>query len=323
MDIDNKQESPIAESLLPIDQDTVSFYGHDLVAVILPDGRIAAVLRWLCDSLSLNLQSQLRVIRGRTALADGLVSVQLDTDGGPQPMFALTLDVLAGWLFAVDERRVKEEARADVVLFQRECVRALSAYFESKRRNLPALVAPAAPLSLISADPQIAQIVAEVAEIKSQIENLTGVTNLLREHQAALLALLALPGQVAELGGELSDPIWQALGALEDIAVRQNTLDQRQEDAKSQIARIDERTQRLTPAHAQNVREQVNRMVQETQHLPQPLTWYIIYGRLKQRFRASSYREIADEQYAAVLSYLQDELRRGLAGEGPEQGNLF
>lgn len=64
-------------------------------------------------------------------------------------------------------------------------------------------------------------------------------------------------------------------------------------------------------------------MVQDTRHLAQPLTYFIVYGRLKQRFRASTYREIADEQYPAVIAYLQDELRRALAGEGPAQGSLF
>lgn len=300
--------------LIPIDQDTVPFYGHDLIAVTLPDGGIAAVLRWLCDGLHLNMQSQLRVIRGRTALADGLVSVQVMTEGGPQTMAALTLDVLPGWLFAVDERRVKAEAQADVVLFQRECVRALATYFENKQRKLPAL---AAPQAAVPTDPQIAD---QIAQIRGQIDSLYGVANLLQEH---LVGLLALPSQVAELGGELSEQIWHALGMLEELAARQDTLDERQDTAETHIARIDERTQHLTPAHARTVQDEINGMVQDTKHLAQPLTYTIIYGRLKHHWRVSTYKEIADKQYGAVMAYLQDELRRALAGEGPAQGSLF
>ncbi len=36
---------------------------------------------------------------------------------------------------------------------------------------------------------------------------------------------------------------------------------------------MDERTQRLTPAHARTVREMVDRLVRETRELPMPLTF--------------------------------------------------
>lgn len=301
MSTDGEQAGETAASLVPVEQDTVPFYGRELVAVVLPDGRICAVLRWLCDGLSLNLQSQLRSIRGRTALADGLVVVRVDTEGGPQTMPAMTLDALPGWLFAVDERRVKPEARADVVLFQRECARALAEYFARKRRGVGSTAATVVP-----ADPHLAD---QVAQIADQIDILTGVVSFLQEHMAGLLAL---PEQVAGLGEQLG----QALTMLESLAERQDTAD-------TQIARIDERTQRLTPAHARTVQELVDRLVRETRHLPMPLTYATVYGRLKHRFRANSYREIADERFEEVMAYLRDERHRATHGAAPEQGALF
>jgi hypothetical protein len=89
------------------------------------------------------------------------------------------------------------------------------------------------------------------------------------------------------------------------------------------VARIDERTQRLTPAHARAIQELVDRLVRETRRLPVPLTYATIYGRLKHRFRAGSYREIADDRYEEVLAYLHDELRHATSGEAPKQGNMF
>lgn len=44
----------MAEVLIPVEQDTIPFYGHELVAVLLEDGRIAVVLRWVCEGLRLN-----------------------------------------------------------------------------------------------------------------------------------------------------------------------------------------------------------------------------------------------------------------------------
>src|SRR5579885_1441811 len=88
-----------AEALIPVEQDTITFYGHKLVAVRLKDGQIAAVLRWLFESLNLERTGQMQRIERKTALRDGLIQVRVDTEGGPQTMPALTLDVLPGYLF--------------------------------------------------------------------------------------------------------------------------------------------------------------------------------------------------------------------------------
>ena len=280
-------------TLVPIEQDTVPFYGHDLVAVRLPDGRIAAVLRWLCDGLGVNVQSQMRHIRGRAVLAEGLVSVRIDTEGGPQTLPALTLNVLPGWLFSVDERRVKEEARADVVLFQRECAKVLADHFI--RKHPPAL--PSAT------DATAATIIIE------QITDLTGVINLMREH---LEMLLVLPSQVAELSVEVSET--RAL--VESLATRQDTTE-------THLAAVDMRTQRLTPAHARAVQEMVNRMVRETRHSATPFTYATIYGKLKTRFQAGSYSEIADNRFDELMAWLREALNTATSREAPEQGSLF
>jgi hypothetical protein len=235
----------------------------------------------------------MRHIQGRTALAEGLVSVRVDTAGGLQIMAALTLDVLPGWLFSVDERRVKEEARADVVLFQRECVKALADHFT--RKHPPALPA--------LADTTAATIIIE------QITDLTGVINLLREH---LEALLVLPGQVADLSVQMGE----TRVLLEALATRQDSTETR-------LEAVDERTQRLTPTHTRAAQEMVDRMVRETRKLPAPLTYAIIYGRLKHRFRVGSYKEVSDDRFDELVAYLRDELRRATSGEAPEQENLL
>jgi hypothetical protein len=289
-----------AEVMVPIEQDTIAFYGHELVAVRLADGRIAAVLNWLFESLDLNRAGQMQRIERKTALHEQLVPVRVQTEGGPQTMLALTLKGLPGWLFSMEEHRVRPEARDDLVIFQRECVDVLAEHFA--RKHAAALPAPAAGGAVALSDPRVAQLV-------EQIDTLTGAVGLMREH---LAALLPLPGQVQGL----SDKVDGAVAMLEALADRQG-------NTEAQVARIDERTQRLTPAHAQAVRELVDHLVSETARLPVPLTYPTVYGRLKRRFRASSYREIADELFAEVMAYLRDELQRAGGGGEPAQGALF
>lgn len=279
--------------LVPVEQDTITFYGHDLVAVRLEDGRIAAVMRWLCESLQLDIDGQLQRIQRKTALRDGLVRVRVETAGGPQEMPAIILKVLPGYLFGIDENRVKAEAREDIILFQRECVEALADHFT--RKHPPALP--------VLADTTAATIIIE------QIADLTGVINLLREH---LEALLALPGQVAEISAQVGE-----------TRVLVESLATRQDSTETRLAAVDARTQRLTPTHTRTVQEQVDRMVRETKRLPAPLTYAIIYGRLKRRFRVGSYKEVADSRFDELMAYLRDELSGATSGEAAEQGNLF
>ena len=72
--------------LVPIEQQTIMFYGKPLVVVHLPDGRPGIVLRHICDNLQLEPTSQVRRIKRTEAIADDLVYTQVQTDGGPQIM---------------------------------------------------------------------------------------------------------------------------------------------------------------------------------------------------------------------------------------------
>ena len=54
-----------------------------------------------------------------------------------------------------------------------------------------------------------------------------------------------------------------------------------------------------------------------------PLTYTVIYGRLKHRFRVGSYKEVADNRFDELTTYLRDELSRATSGAAPEQSSLF
>ncbi len=104
MDSDDK---PTQQALILIEQVTVPFYGRELVAVRLADGRIAAVLRWVCEGMQLHPDAQVRRIRRKTALKDDLLMVCVETAGGPQSMPALVLHGLPGWLYTIDDPRLR------------------------------------------------------------------------------------------------------------------------------------------------------------------------------------------------------------------------
>ncbi len=81
-----------APALVPVEQDIVDFDGYPVIGVRLPDGRIGASLRDMCDAMKIDRPSQVQRIRGDETIADSLVSVQIQTRGGFQ-----TADFLTAW----------------------------------------------------------------------------------------------------------------------------------------------------------------------------------------------------------------------------------
>jgi hypothetical protein len=126
--------------LIPLEQQTLTFYGKPIVVVRLPDGRPAVVLRFLCDNLEIDTNAQVRRVRRTEAIADDLVNVRVETDGGPQNMAALILRSTPFWLAGIDAKRVREEIRPDIIRYQREVVDVLYAWAQAPKVAPTALV---------------------------------------------------------------------------------------------------------------------------------------------------------------------------------------
>jgi antirepressor protein len=277
--------------LIPVDQDTVPFYGRDLVAVRLPDGQICAVLRWLCDGLSLNIQSQLRHIRGRVVLSDGLRAVRVETEGGPQAMPALTLDVLPSWLCSIDERRVKEEARADVIRFQRECAKVLAEHFARK-----AQAALPAPTALVPSEPTPTQPAAPAPDAPRDAW---------RTYHQGMLAWLNWLDDMDR---------WQNL-----TEVQLDEHEERLRDHDRQIGELHSRVegteelsrvlaealarlgpQTLTPAHQATIKHQAARL-----HELAGLAYATIYSDLTAAFHVGKYSDIPDAHWPEIAAWFK------------------
>lgn len=278
MSDDGKQTQ---DALIPVEQDAIPFYGHDLVAVRLADGRICAVLRWLCESLSLDPQAQVRRIRRKTALAEGLVPVRLVTEGGPQAMPALTLDVLPGWLFGIDEARVKPEAQHDVIVFQRECVKALAAHFAQKQR---------------SSTPHSDSLVpAEPVQQPQRPSQEAGRAEWIAYYQA-MAAWMQWQDDVDK---------WR-----DRMQARQDTLEQRQDELEDRMEGVEELsrmfvevTERLGPATLTPEHQAtVKRMAQRLNELA-GFAYAKIYGELNQAFHVGRYSDIPDDRWAEVAEW--------------------
>ena len=103
------------QDLIPVEQQTLIFYGKPLVVVRLPDGQPGVVLRFLCENLQIDAAAQVQRIRRTEAISEDLVFAQVETDGGYQRMAVLILHAVPFWLAGIDPKRVREEIRPEIL----------------------------------------------------------------------------------------------------------------------------------------------------------------------------------------------------------------
>lgn len=123
-------------TLIPLEQRDVLFYEDEITAVRVrrdDETQVFVPLRPIVELLGLDWSGQLRRVRNDAVLSQEVQAVRVETAGGPQEMPCLPLDMLNGWLFGINANRVKEEVRARLVRYQRDCYRVLYEAFEEGR----------------------------------------------------------------------------------------------------------------------------------------------------------------------------------------------
>ncbi|GHO88225.1 phage antirepressor N-terminal domain-containing protein [Dictyobacter formicarum] len=161
----NRQPQTVLE---PIIQEDIPFHDHTITAVRLEDGRIAVVLRWVCEILNMNPQAQTQRIERTTAIANELVRVKVQPrqagskGGGRQTMPALTLRGFPVWILGINPHEVADgddpqraaHIREMIIAYQLEAVDVLYQHFAAKDRlALPAPTVEARTVIVPAAEP--------------------------------------------------------------------------------------------------------------------------------------------------------------------------
>jgi P22_AR N-terminal domain/ORF6C domain len=330
-----EDEAKGALTLVPLQVNQTDFHGDLLVVALVEiDGERQAVvpLRQFCDYLGIDWSAQRqRLVRDEVLAAEMLRIVvtneQLPRKRGyyNRPVICLPLDLLPGWLFNISPTRVKPTLQEKVQRYRRLCYRALWRAFQ--RGELFPVEEPnsvEASASSITGSHDL-----RVVALSEQIETLSAIVALMQEHKAALLAEGSAMEVVAANQQELMTQTAMISSQLDYMVTLLEGLVGREATTEAVVARIDERTAHLTPQHAHDVREMVDRIVQEIDRRSpgRPLTYAQVYaqvyGRLKRHFRVAKYDQVSDERFEEVKTWLQEEWRRVRGGTLPEQESLF
>ena len=147
MNNEERENESSMKALEPVEQEEVAFHQQNIIAVRLADGRICVVLRWICESLKLVPNPQVRRIERTATLAGELVRVKVQTKGGQQTMPAITLRGFSPWVLGMNPNEVRsnnpgedERIRALIVAYQEEAKDVLYEHFvnRSSHTALPA-----------------------------------------------------------------------------------------------------------------------------------------------------------------------------------------
>lgn len=270
----SNEEDQEPQELIPALQDTIIFNDKPLVVVRLPDGRPGVVLRWICENLHLGPQAQVDRIKRTEVIADDLVYVQVQTEGGFQKMPTLILNSVPYWLATIDTRRMDKDdpRRVEILAYQRNAVDALYLWASAPR-------AIAAPTDLVPAEP-ISQPArpATDAPLEEWI--------IYHQRMAAVLE-------------------WQR-----DIEHWRGNVESRLEGLEAITDLIPEILERLGPEtltieHQRSIQGLVKRL-----HDATGKPFGTIYDELKTAFDVPRYQEIREQEWDKVFTWFQVQVER-------------
>jgi hypothetical protein len=116
------KKSEIQYSLIP-------FNGDEIMAIT-KDGKKFVVPKQICENLGLDWSAQRQKIERDSVLSSTMVMITtVAKDGKNREMSVLPLEYLNGWLFGIDDTRVKEAIRAKIIDYKKQCYIVLYEYF--------------------------------------------------------------------------------------------------------------------------------------------------------------------------------------------------
>jgi hypothetical protein len=278
--------------LIPTDVREVDFYGDTISGALVRSGEemtIYVPMRPICDYLGLDWSAQRQRMQREEVLREGMVIITIPSEGGPQKMACLPLEFLPGFLFGISATRVKPELKEKILRYQRECYRVLWRAFQTQIISSE----PSATDESGQAIMQLEQIIEQSKAMQRMAEE---QITLIRRMDAAARVVKALQ---TDLTATQADVV-EVKADVANVQIRLGELEERLHPSAY-----------ITDAQAAEVQSAVAAVAMAlTEHDPSKNHFQSLHAELHRRFKVKSYSLIRVEQYAAVLSFLEEWERR-------------
>jgi len=283
-------------ALVPVAQRRVELLdGDEVLAVRAEDGSIYLPLRPICASLGLSYQPQRRRIQRDPALEEGMREIRLQTGGGRQATACMVLNLIPYWLSTVEVSRVRPELQDKLTVYRRWVIeRVFEAFQRETGIGQATTTAPTVPIARDDDTLSLTHIRDMALAIAAFAEQQIAFAE---QQQAQDRRIDVLD----EGQGQLSTRLDRAAGVVGGLVRSVKALEQRLVPGnvltEEQAAEVSDRVK--TVAEALTTRDVAAGAA--------PRDWYgSIYRTLYKRYNVAGYRRIRQEQYADVLSWLDD-----------------
>ncbi len=287
-------EDTFQQVLIPLQQAIIFFHGYEILAVRLPNNRIAAALSSLCAMLGIRPHGQAGRIRRRKDLAQHLLLALVETSGGPQRMDVLVAEAIPFWVLGVQVEQLAPEKRPMILALKEEAVEVLYRHFFHIDQAPPPppeqpTTSPDSPRALLQQGFHLIGKAVQMLEEKQQATD---------EHLAAL-----------ESHQEVFEERQQAIGEyIVETRERVKALEQRRDDAPGEMAESEAPSgnQLLSPQHLGQVYVLAR---QERQRSGESVS--ALLGMLAQEFGVPDISDLPDSAWDDVLGWFWERQRRG------------
>ncbi len=266
-------------SLVPHLEKVVQFY-DDSITVALVEDDVYVPLRPIVEALGLSWGSQRNRVQRDDVLASQVRPVTMaGADGRQRDLVCIPLDMLPGWLFGITTSRVRPELQPKLSRYRAECFRVLWNAF--KQDILPA----SQPASVtVPTDRSSAAIAYEIA---------TAVQHLARQQM------------------ELEQEQQQLAGRMQGMAQWGKQTDDRLASLELSLSEGNF----IPAAKATELSERVKALATlMTERGTKDNHYQGVFAELYRRFGVSSYKTLTNEQYAAVMTFLEQWREAVLSG---------
>lgn len=254
------------QALVPQLLREVNFDGDDLAIAIVSNEAFVA-LRPIVEYLGMSWGSQRNRVLRDDVLARHISTIRMTgADGRQREMLCIRIEYLPGWLFGVTPSKLKPELAPKLTRYREECFHVLWQAFQSELMRY----APTPTTS--NALTQVRDLALAVAQMAEQ--------------------QLELQAQITTVNTRVD----RAAVVVSDLQRRLSTVERKVEPAAS-----------ITNEQATDISNQVKALGELlTRKDPSKNHYQSIFGEIYRRFRVNSYKLIRQDQYQAVLTFLDD-----------------
>jgi len=115
----------------------VKFYETELISFVDDAGVPFVAVKPICTAIGLDADSAVRSIKTHPILGDvACVHTVRDAINRENSMFCLPIRQINGWLFSIDIKKVKPEARENLIRYQRDCFDVLFGFYFGVSGNI-------------------------------------------------------------------------------------------------------------------------------------------------------------------------------------------